>query len=185
MMLNKNTKDRVHSPDGWFPLHCHWRLSRTLITTIVILILPRFYNEADSFWHCHGDFPEDTLPPFLVTVAVRVSWGQDASVRISLQTEGLQPSVTHGWAAQPEYGRSTAMVRRTWDQYVAVSTCLQLTLHTQPTSNLSNKVWEVYFYKDVCSFVHWSSSLLLKMFPLIFIYLYLYIYCVAECGYTT
>ena len=93
--------------------------------------------------------------------------GQDASVRISLQTEGLRPSVTHGWAAEPGHERSAAMVRRTWGQYVAVSPRLQLTSHTQLTSTLSNKVWEVYFYKDVCSFVHWSSSFLLTMFPLI------------------
>ena len=33
---------------------------------------------------------------------------------------GLGPSVTHGWAAQPECERSAAMVRRTLGQYVAV-----------------------------------------------------------------
>ena len=107
-----------------------------------------------------------------VPVTVGVSWGQDASVRISLQTEGLRPSVTHGWAAQLGRERSAAMVRKTLGQYVAVCPCLQLTSHTQPTSTLSNKVWEVYFYKEVCPFVHWSSSLLLTMFPRIFVYVY-------------
>ena len=88
---------------------------------------------------------------------------------------GLGPSVTHGWAAQPRWERSTAMVaRRTLGQYVAVCLRLQLTSHTQPTSTLSNKVWEVYFYKEVCSFVHWSSSLCFC--------LHLHIY---ACGYTT
>ena len=33
---------------------------------------------------------------------------------------GLGPSVTHGWVAQPRWGRSAAMVRRTLDHYVAV-----------------------------------------------------------------
>ena len=105
-----------------------------------------------------------------VPVAVGVSWGQDARVRISFQTEGLRLSVIHGWAAQLGRERSAAMVRRTLDHYVAVCLRLQLTSHTQPTSTLSNKVWEVYFHKEVCSFVHWSFSLLLIMFPLIFIY---------------
>ena len=79
---------------------------------------------------------------------------------------GLGPSATHGWAAQPRWGRSAAMVtRRALGQYVAVCLRLQLTSHTQPTSILSNKVWEVYFYKEACSFVHWNSSLCLIMFP--------------------
>ena len=64
------------------------------------------------------------LESVAVPVAVGVSWGQDASMRISLQTEGLWPSVTHSWAAQPECERSAAMVRRTWGQYVAVCPCL-------------------------------------------------------------
>ena len=97
------------------------------------------------------------------------SWRQDVSVRISLQTEGLRPSVTHGWAAQPECERSAAMVRRTWGQYVAVCPRLQLTSHTQPTSTLfENKVWEVYFYKEACTFFHWSCHYC-WLFPLIFV----------------
>ena len=68
---------------------------------------------------------------------------------------GLGPSVTHGWAAQPDAERSAVMVRRTWGQYVAVCPRLQLTSHTQETSPFKNKVWEVYFffYKETCSFV--------------------------------
>ena len=78
---------------------------------------------------------------------------------------GLGPSATHGWAALPRWGRSAAMVvRRTFGQYVAVCLRLQLTSHTQPTSTLSNKVLEVYFYKEVCSFVHWRSDIMLTMF---------------------
>ena len=56
-------------------------------------------------------------------------------------TENLGPSVTPGWAAQPQCERSAAMFRGTWGQYVAVCLRLQLTSHTQPTSDLSNKVW--------------------------------------------
>ena len=42
--------------------------------------------------------------------------------------------------------------------------------HTTNINPFENKVWEVYFYKEVCPFVYWSSSLLLTMFPLIFVY---------------
>ena len=84
------------------------------------------------------------------------SWSQlETRCRIESQrqTEGFGPSVTHGWAAQPECERSAAMVRITLGQYIAVCPRLQLTSHTQPTSTLSNKVREVYFYKEVCLFV--------------------------------
>ena len=44
--------------------------------------------------------------------------------------------------------------------------------HTTNINPFENKVWEVYFYKEVCSFDHWSSSLLLTIFPLIYVYAY-------------
>ena len=57
-------------------------------------------------------------------------------------------------------------------------------LSTSPThlshitiNPFENKVWEIYFCKEVCSLVHWSSSLLLIMFLHIFVYVYV-------CGYT-
>ena len=106
-----------------------------------------------------------------VPVAVGVSWGQDASVRISLQS-----SETHGWAAQPGRERSAAMVRRTLGQYVAVCPRLQLTSHTQETSTLSRiKSERFIFYKEVCLFVHWSSSLLLTMLQ----YIFLHVLCIC------
>ena len=81
---------------------------------------------------------------------------------------GLGPSATHGWAAQLRWRRSAAVVaRRTLGQYVTVCLRLQLTTHTLATSTLSNKVWEVYFYKEVRSFVRsLKSSLLFTMSPL-------------------
>ena len=93
----------------------------------------------------------------------QMDWGESVRVPVAVgdnmpvewepaPDRGLGPSVTHGWAAQPRYERSAAMVRRTLDQYVAAYPRLQLTSHTQPTSSLSNKVWEVYFYKGACSF---------------------------------
>ena len=41
--------------------------------------------------------------------------------------------------------------------------------HTTNINPFENKVWEIYFYKEVCLFVQWSSSLLLTMFPHIFV----------------
>ena len=52
--------------------------------------------------------------------------------------------------------------------------------HTTNINPFENKVWETYFYKQVCSFIHWSSSLCLIMFRI-----YLFMYYVYVCGYTT
>ena len=61
---------------------------------------------------------------------------------------GLEPPATHGWAAQPRWGRSTAMVpRRTFGQYVAVCTRLQFTSHTQQTSPFRIKCERYIFIK--------------------------------------
>ena len=62
---------------------------------------------------------------------------------------------THGWAAQSECERSATMVRGTWGQYVAVSLSPTHLSHTRNINPFENKVWEVYFYKEVCSFVNW------------------------------
>ena len=84
-----------------------------------------------------------------VQVAVRGSENQ-------LKTEGLGPQ-DPGWAAQHEWGRSAAIVRGTWGQYVAVCSVSNSPLthnQHQPFRNpFENKVWEVYFSKEVCSFV--------------------------------
>ena len=65
---------------------------------------------------------------------VRVIWTWDASVRISFQTEGFGPSVTHGWATQPRWRRSAAMVEEEPGVNIAVCPRLQLISHTQETS---------------------------------------------------
>ena len=38
--------------------------------------------------------------------------------------------------------------------------------HNNKHHPFENKVWEVYFYKEVCSFVHWSSSVCFVMYLL-------------------
>ena len=80
------------------------------------------------------------------------------------QTEGFGPSMTHGLANQPRWEKSTA------GQYSSLSPSAAHLSHTTNINPFENKMWEIYFYKEVCSFVHWSSSLLLTMFPLIFVY---------------
>ena len=94
-----------------------------------------------------------------ISILVGYLMSNPFSYNKSVLFQTIGPSATHSWAAQARWGRSTAMVTgRTLGQYVAVCLRLQLTSHTQPTSTLLNKVWEVYFYKEVCSFVHWSLS---------------------------
>ena len=84
---------------------------------------------------------------------------------------GLGPSVTHGWAAQPECEKSAAMVRTTWGQYVAVH--LHLTSHIQETSTLLRiKCCKRYIFikKCVCSFIE------VRHYCWLCFHLYLYMY---------
>ena len=91
--------------------------------------------------------------PQTAWVSSSCSWSQLGTrcrIESQRQTEGFGLSVTHGWAVQPECERSTAMVRRTSGQYVAVCPCLQLTSHTQPTSTLSRIKYERYIFIKKC-----------------------------------
>ena len=65
----------------------------------------------------------------------------------------LRPLVIHGWAALAGCKRSAAMVRRTWVK-ITVCPCLQPPLTHKKHHPFENKVWEIYFYKEACSFVH-------------------------------
>ena len=74
---------------------------------------------------------------------------------------------------QPRWGRSAAMVaRRTLGQNNSLSPSSTHLSHTTNINPFENKVWEIYFYKEMCSFVHWSSSLCLIMSLHILIYVY-------------
>ena len=73
-----------------------------------------------------------------------------------LQIEGFGPSVTHGWVTQPRWGRSAAMVeRRIWVNITVVPVSNSSLTHNKHHP-FENKVWEIYFYKEVCSFDCWS-----------------------------
>ena len=49
--------------------------------------------------------------------------------------------------------------------------------HTRDINPFENKLWEVYFHKEVCSFVHWSRHYCWLYFRL---YLYTYMY-ICSC----
>ena len=78
-----------------------------------------------------------------------------------------------------EWGRSAAIVWGTWGQYVAVCSISNSPLthdQYQPFHDpFKNKVWEVYFSKEVCSFVIIVD----------YVSTHSYICIVALCGYTT
>ena len=69
-----------------------------------------------------------------------------------LPAEGLSPQ--DPWLSSlAEWERSAALVRGTWSQYVAVCSVSNSPLTHNPFATLSKKVWEVYFSKEVGSFV--------------------------------
>ena len=104
-------------------------------------------------------------------------------VPVAVGVSGRQRALGPQWPTveqpQSSWERSAAMVRRTLGQYVAVCPCPPTYLsHTTNINPFKNKVWKVYFYEEVCPFVHWSLSVCLTMFLRIFVYIYI-------CGYTT
>ena len=93
---------------------------------------------------------------------VWVSWSQ-LQLEFKLQFEAVRTSsqqrawaLSEPWLSSPaEWERSADIIRGTRGQYVAVCSVSNspLTL-LQPFRNpIENKVWEVYFSKEVCSFV--------------------------------
>ena len=90
---------------------------------------------------------------------VRVSWSQLVGVQVAAQSsENQLPAEDLGpqdpWlSSSAEWERSTAKDRGTWGQYVAVCSVSNSPLTHNPFTTLSNKVWEVYFSKEVSSFI--------------------------------
>ena len=96
-----------------------------------------------------------------------------------LQTEGLglqDPRLS----SPAEWEISAAIVRGTWGQYVAICSITNSPLTHNPFATLSNKVWEVYFSKEVYSFVTIvdfdSECIRIVVSRLYNIYIYIYIY---------
>ena len=106
---------------------------------------------------------------------VWVSWRQDAELRASGRHRALGPQ----WSKveQPSEDEKEVLL----GQYSSLSPSPAHLSHTTniTLSRISCEI--LYFYEEVCSFVHWSSSLCLIMFPHIFVYVYVQMY----YGYTT
>ena len=99
---------------------------------------------------------------------VRVSWRKDAEVA-SCRLRTLQPSVTHGWATQAGMGMKHCYgQRRTW---VNIAVCPLSPAHLLHTT-FKNKVWEIYFYKEVCSFF----IEVVIMFDYVSVYMYMWLW---------
>ena len=104
-----------------------------------------------------------------VLVAVGVSWGQDAELR-----EGLGPQ----WPTveQPnEDGKEVIL----WSEEHWVNMLQFVPVSNSPLTHNQHQPfrtkWEVYFYQEACSFIHWSRTLLLTMFLLLLVYVYEYV----------
>ena len=96
-----------------------------------------------------------------VPQTVRVSWSQ---LEFEMQIEAVRTSSQQKvWPSgppveQPSWIRKKCCQRqRNWGSICCSLFSLQLTSHTKlfrnPFATISNKVWEVYFSKEVCSFV--------------------------------
>ena len=109
-----------------------------------------------------------------------VSWSSSCSSRQwePAPDRGLGPSGPR-LSNPAEWGRSAAIVRGTWGQYVAVCSVSNSPLTHNPFATLSWIKCERYIFLKKCV----RSSLLLTMFSHIFIYMYMY--CVVVCGFTT
>ena len=96
----------------------------------------------------------------LYNQTVWVSWSSSCSSRQwePAPDRGLGPSGPQ-LSSPAEWGRSAAIVRRTWGQYVAVCSVFNSPLtHNQYQlfrNPFGNKVWGVCFSKELCSFVHY------------------------------
>ena len=114
-----------------------------------------------------------------VPEAVRACWNQlglRCRRESQQQTEGFGPSVTHGWATPAKMRTKCYYVQKNFG-----SICSSLSpspSHFSHTTNINpfeNKVWEVYFYKEVCSFVHWSRHCVWLCFCIDLYYVYVYV----------
>ena len=77
-----------------------------------------------------------------------------------LQTVGFGPSVDPRLRnSKPRWERNAAMVRKIWAQYSSLSPSSNHLSHTTNITLSRIMCERLYFYKEVYSFVHWSSSL--------------------------
>ena len=98
------------------------------------------------------------------SVPVSFSWSWSQLVTsVGVRVSGRQWALGPQWPTvkQPSQDAKEVLL---WSEELG-SICSSLSpspthlSHTRNINPFKNKVWGVYFYKDVCSFVHWSSSL--------------------------
>ena len=113
------------------------------------------------------------------------SWSSSCSSRQWEPARGrvLGPSGPR-LSSPAEWERSAAKDRGTWGQYVTVCSVSNSPLTHNPFATISNKVWEVYFSKELCSFViivdYVSACICIRIVVsrpyTIYIYIYIYIW---------
>ena len=88
------------------------------------------------------------------------------------QTEGFEPSVTHGWATPAKMRNKCCYGQKNLGQNNSLSPSPTHLSHTTNITLSRIKCERLYFYKDVYSFVHWSSYIMFDYVPHIFIVVY-------------
>ena len=114
----------------------------------------------------------------------QTAWDSQFEFELQLESVGdklpeWEPAADRGlWAPSDQRLSSPAMMRKKccYGQRNFGSICSSLSpsstllSHTRNINFFENKVWEVYFSKEECSFVHWRSSLCLIMFRMYYIF---------------
>ena len=97
---------------------------------------------------------------------VGVSWRQDPELRASGRQRALGPQ----WPTveQPSQDEKEVLL----GQYSSLSPSPAHLSHTDNFNPFENKMWEIYFYKEACSFVHWSSYIMLDYVSAYIMYMY-------------
>ena len=144
----------------------HYTTSTSLVYICCILTLDRAVNQRCT---CVNKRKQVSVMKEYrqVRAAVELVDDRKARVRASLQTEVCGSQRTLVEPPQPRCGRSAKWVledntacygqEKIWVN-IAVCPCLHSSLtHNRTINPFENKVWEIYFYKEVCSFVHWIS----------------------------
>ena len=99
-----------------------------------------------------------------------VSWRQDAELKAS----GRQRASGPQWSRVEQPCQDEKEVLS--GQYSSMSPSPAHLSHTTNINPFENKAWEVYLYKEVCSFVHWSRHYCWLCFRLYLYYVYVYVY---------
>ena len=99
--------------------------------------------------------------------AVRLRQRQRSSrTRDTQQIRGVSDKHAKGASVGTPWLLVEDMRRSPLSEYMSLHPSLT---HHRNISPFENKVWEIHFYKEVCSFVHRCRKLSLIMFPLVFV----------------